>query len=381
MQRSIMIVSLLLACCSSALACTCRTRPPDVDSPRTIAEWYLKDATVVFEGKVEDIRLPEWPPKVVPGHPEWEGIGLEIEFSGAHFYRGGSGETATIRTAIGGSDCGYEFRKNVSYLVHARKGPTGRLETDLCMGTLSLEDAAMELRLLRGEPPALEDLHRSPPRHPLRLSELPDPDSQTLCGKVSFPAGGTWKPEVSGRVGLLLWRTDEGPFPLRNVGATTQDDGSYCFYSLDPGEYIVGASTTSVNASSQYFAYYPGATEFSKAVPVTVGEPRKKAQASFSLTGTRLFTVRGYLRGAPEKAAHSTLIVFLPVAPNPFDDHYSYTGLGPQGRFEFSNAFPGRYIVYAVTEDRTGITILSPGVEINVTEDIEGVLLGYVAPK
>jgi len=55
--------------------------------------------------------------------------------------------------------------------------------------------------------------------------------------------------------------------------------------------------------------------------------------------------------------------------------------LGPHGVFEFEEVPPGRYTVYAASEENESITFLSSPVEISVIRNIDGLKLDYVEKK
>jgi hypothetical protein len=65
-------------------------------------------------------------------------------------YRGWEAETAQVVTGKGGTDCGYEFRAGVRYIVYAYPHPaSGKLYTGICQRTRSLSEAAEDLEYLR----------------------------------------------------------------------------------------------------------------------------------------------------------------------------------------------------------------------------------------
>ena len=59
------------------------------------------------------------------------------------------GEIVSVKTGLGGGDCGYPFKTGARYLIDASKDDDA-LVTGICYLTAPVEDAAVELRNLRG---------------------------------------------------------------------------------------------------------------------------------------------------------------------------------------------------------------------------------------
>ncbi|HEY2392243.1 MAG TPA: hypothetical protein VGK22_13805, partial [Candidatus Angelobacter sp.] len=102
-----------------ARACKCAPPPPQVSGYRAMAEWRVNHTTVIFEGKVESIKVSDWPIKPIAGETISLVPRLTATFSAVHIYRGEIPGDAIIETGLGGGDCGYNFVAGESYLVFA----------------------------------------------------------------------------------------------------------------------------------------------------------------------------------------------------------------------------------------------------------------------
>src|SRR5579864_5473541 len=127
MKRFRMVMGLLLACALHAFACECVPPPPDLNTRRAIAEWKIKNSTVIFEGKVEEVALKNWPVKLEPGKTFSFRPALLVSFSDVRVYRGDLPKQFVIETGLGGGDCGYPFVNGKSYLVDAWVDEAGNL--------------------------------------------------------------------------------------------------------------------------------------------------------------------------------------------------------------------------------------------------------------
>lgn len=135
---------------STGYACSC-VQPPPVQNA-------LDDASAVFSGKVVDIEEqtpvsrfisdilttfsddePDFPQKTVV---------LEVTST----WKGVSTSQITVKTGLGGGDCGFEFAVGQTYLVYAHGDD---LHTSVCTRTTELSAANEDLSVLgQGKPPA-----------------------------------------------------------------------------------------------------------------------------------------------------------------------------------------------------------------------------------
>ena len=218
---------------------------------------------MIFEGTVERVELKGWPLKPVPGatitvHPVFL-----VSFANVRLYRGAERHEFIVTTGLGGGDCGYRFTPGKSYLVAAGTDDSGELETGICSGTEPLEDAATELRFLRGEPPTPEDVADRANEASKRQTAEPLEYSK-ICGKVSFPRGVRPKP-VTVRI-----MPDDDPGLLPG-DETETEDGAFCFSAVDPGKYFIAAIESDPETPHSRFAgYYPGVLRRIQAMSLVV---------------------------------------------------------------------------------------------------------------
>jgi len=369
------VLALLFIAAPGAFGCTCVPPPPGLNTRRAFAEWQIRNSTVIFEGKVAKVSLKNWPVKLEAGKTFYLRPALLVSFSNVHVYRGDLPNQFVIETGMGGGDCGYPFVNGKSYLVDAWADKGGHLTTGLCSATSRLEDAATVLRLVRNEPPAADDLAdiRNVENDSPKVSVEPQ-----LCGKLEFPKGR--KP---GDVRVLFWRAEQREMPVPVDEADTQDDGSFCIGSLDPGRYIIGAVEEADSDSQQfrYASYYPGVRERAHALPVVVPEKGAMPRVEFALMRTSLHAVRGYVRNAPVGGSKNLKVLLLNIDPD-FSHQVEPIELGPNGFFEFHSVPSGTYSAAAVrvNDDDDSATCLSTVAPVNVESDVNGVTLEFV-PK
>jgi hypothetical protein len=161
-----------------------------------------------------------------------------------------------------------------------------------------------------------------------------------------------------------------GKMTLSLKSSTTIDErGNFRFSGLLPGEYFLSvrpaAVTSLVRAGREpVFAYYPGATEPSAAVPVIVKDGSEVSGITIDLANrlsnlqTSTFNVSGItINNAPPNTGSITdrsvsTFYLVPVVPNTADDtplefQNAIPVLSrPNGEFEIRNVPPGRYELY-----------------------------------
>ncbi|MGH9877062.1 MAG: hypothetical protein ACRD5H_05440 [Nitrososphaerales archaeon] len=112
---------------NSAFACMCALSLNPHDE--------LKKSTAVFYGKVIDV------------HEDASGNRYEVRFDVERSWKGVSGETVAIFTALDSDACGYAFEADEKYLVYAYE-TEGSLYTTICSRTAPLADAQGDLNVL-----------------------------------------------------------------------------------------------------------------------------------------------------------------------------------------------------------------------------------------
>ena len=376
MKRLILIISLLPALVVPGLACSCLGPPPDARTPLAVAEWGIKNSHVVFEGTVEKIELKNWFSDLQPGETVSIRPGIHATFSSVRLYRGNQRDKFSVETGMGGGDCGYHFVIGKRYLVYAWANDSGKLSTGICSATTLLDSAGTALRVLRGEPPTLEDLTDLRSQEE-KSSKEAGAAKHRVCGKVSFPKG------VQPRSAqVFFWRAteDESPIPEQHSGV--KYDGSFCQDWLEPGKYLIEAiAKDSDDDAFRYAGYYPGVSTRTQAQAVVVHENDGLVQADFTIVRQPLHSVHGYLRGFPENGGDQIMVILM---PEPIDVLYEFkpVPLGPRGVFEFSRVPTGSYFALAFTgaHDPFSLTCVSTKVEVNVDSDVDGLTLQFV-PK
>jgi hypothetical protein len=374
MKRLAAAIVSLLALAVPAFACKCAPPSQDLNTRRALVEWRLRDAEIVFEGKVEKIEVQGFPLKPEPGKTVTSKMGIRVSFSAVRSYRGSQREQLIVETGFGAGDCGYLFKTGESYLVHAST-ESGQLSTSICSGTRELEDAGVELRFLRGEPPTPDDLLDL--RNQPNAREWRADDFGKICGRVSFPEGAKAR-SVTVRI------FPEGDHPLSFFGESVESgaDGSFCFSWLEPGKYLIGASAEGPrNSGIRYLSYFPGVLQRSRATRIDIKRGASVARADFVLAPQPQFTVSGYLRGVPRSMVES-IQVFLMIDKLDAFSALEPVPLGPLGTFEIKKVPPGHYTAFAVREnDDDSLTYLSTVSNLDVKENIDDLKLEFVAEK
>lgn len=377
MKRLVLLAGQMLVPAGLLFSCTCAPPSPELTTRWALAEHSVSSTPVIFEGRVDHIELRGWPIKPVPGNTVSAIPRIIATFSDVRLYRGQT-KSFVVETGIGGGDCGYPFETGRSYLVYAWKEDSGQLSTGICSATRPLADAnPTEMRLLRHEPPTPEDLvDLRSEKQSTFLRQL----ANKVCGKVALPKGAKAK-DVA-----VFFSPDRGlvlPFGGDEVDA--EKDGSFCVDYLDPGKYWVGA-IASADSRSRYVGYYPGVRDLSQAKSITVTGKRDAPRVEFPIVREPFYLVRGYLRGAPETVNDddSLKVMLMPSSPEP-TNMVEPVALGPHGVFEFPAVPPGHYTVFAVKDnagiDYSTLTFLSAALELDISENVEGLALEFVPKK
>jgi len=221
-----------------AAGCQCgASRHPPEGTIRDVRSFYisnLDDEDVVIEGVVE--RQVRQSDSSVPSE-EWRNYRL-VTIRATAVYRGPKKEKFEVRTGLWGGDCGFDFETGESYLIYARKGlKSDTLFTSRCSDTKTVEAAAPDLRILRGEPPAPEDF--LDPKSYWR--QFRATHTSSVCGRV-IQNDGTPASDVS--IQLLRERHDGFPpkgYPTQDWYTNSKPDGSYCLEYVPRGRYFMSA--------------------------------------------------------------------------------------------------------------------------------------------
>lgn len=128
-----------------------------------------------------------------------------------------------IETGMGGGDCGYDFHRNLDYIVFASKKPGGVLSTGICSATRLVENAAEDLKYFH-------KLAQLQPVAELRVT------AYDVHGTRVYRPGGP--PQLPVLEGVRV--TIEGPGIHQS--STTDAMGRHVFAGLPPGVYKVDAT-------------------------------------------------------------------------------------------------------------------------------------------
>ena len=258
----------LVASCSGVFACTCGG-PYQSKTMREVAEWYAKQPGValIFEGKV--IKQ-----EVHSGSAGAPGTAMSITSSGSfrvvdfavtRVFRGDNADRISVLTGLGGSDCGYDFQTEQTYLVYASRGEAGTWFTSICGGTVAIEDAGTALRLLGGEQPTAEDLFSPMEYEEWYSKQILPKRTGSVCGQVLKPDGAPLK---GARVDLWELREDDLPPHSASDPNTSNEAGHFCIEHAPPGRYLLTADRSDFDHDARYMAFYPGVRSRAEAVQV-----------------------------------------------------------------------------------------------------------------
>ncbi len=239
----------------------------------------------------------------------------------------------------------------------------------------------------------------------LKLSIFKLQPHGVISGRVLDEDG---EPVANVQIQAMTHRYVQGRRQLMPTGGvSTNDLGEYRVFGLAPGRYILSATyriqlmgamaaTSTVsgppNQPEEGYAatYYPGTSDPSGAIPLTVGAGRSMSNMDIKLVRTRTVRVRGHMLNLPS-TRRSMLMLFPRDAIGFGYANQNMTSVrAKDGGFEFRGVSPGAYYVISqATEDNTrlyarvpvdvgnsnvdGIEVtLHPGMEIPGTVAIEG---------
>ena len=298
------LVFLLMVLSSDVNACSCASggRP---------CHDYWK-ATAVFTGTViySSTTTSKRGDYYVPGRL--------VRFNIDQPFRGVTGKEVEVRTGLGDSDCGYNFRLGGQYLVYAY-GDKDKLATGICSRTRPVSEAADDLAYFQG----------------LATAE----PGATISGEVKrLDQTARWEERLQpvSDVKIVI----EGP--SRRVEAITDKKGNYRVSGLAPNTYKVrvelpdGLSIHNPEQEARVF-------------------DRGCAQISFWVeSDTR---VRGKVFDALSQPAADVLMELVP-AEGKDDGFVALVTTDKEGRYEMKLVRPGRYFFGVRIYGSAGTTYL-----------------------
>lgn len=206
------------------------------------------------------------------------------------------------------SSCSVDFRENESYLVYAwREQKTGRLETGVCAGTRRVDQAAQELKYIRG----------------IRTGETPsrifgfvtkEPQDIQLPARASKPVAGV---EITARAGEKVWT------------ATSTPEGRYELVGLPPGSYDLRAALPGTPAD-----------QASRRVDIVAGQCLSR-----NFLAIAVGAITGRLIDQDGKPIRGALTEIQAVPPTPQPRPAFRKGTGEDGRFEHTQLPAGEYVI------------------------------------
>jgi hypothetical protein len=288
---------------ADAVACSCMENGPPCE-----AAFQME---FVFAGTVQ--RLVSIP---VPGAPPPPGSArlpqaYRVTFSDVEGFRGVDASAFEVLTPGSSAACGFVFKQGERYLVYASRNARGEIVTGLCSRTRRFDTAAEDLQFLR------------------TLSQPPS-DSPNVFGSVNHWESdlATGRPRDYGpvlAVPIILKNAD------RIVEATTDALGRYQL-RVPPGRYQMSV--------------LPG-SEFSRRslqAAIEIPDPRACAAVDFILHYAG--RISGTVRHQADEAVEDVQVELMAVERIGYGGYIDTRGVASsEGRFEFTDVPPGRYVV------------------------------------
>lgn len=230
--------------------------PGDPNQPKSARDFAESDAkySVILEGTVvtQHIRFGE----------------REVSVAVNRSYKGDvTGPVKVSTEALGPGDCGYDFETGHRYLIYAGMA-AGQLATDICTPTKPIEAASgAELRVLRGEPAAPEDLLDIQTYY---KRYAPDWTGE-LCGRVTKSDGKPFQY-------ASLWVTqvrDDPSLPSAGVRDSRGPDknGNFCVRGIRPGRYLLNGRYIDWKKHVRWSGCFPvgGPASSASAIEISAG--------------------------------------------------------------------------------------------------------------
>ncbi len=151
-------LGLFLLLSMPAYGCLCA---PPFDSPRAESQREFNEASVVFEGELISKEIKKgslWSPQAL-SYSTFGDEYLESTLRVLRTYKGTTAQAVIKIDTIYSGGCGGRFQSKQKYLVYAfRDDKTQQLWISTCTRTTVIENAGADLRFLRGQPAAKDDL-------------------------------------------------------------------------------------------------------------------------------------------------------------------------------------------------------------------------------
>lgn len=222
------------------------------------------------------------------------------------------------------------------------------------------------------------------------------PRGGVISGRISDEFGDPLA-EATVRVERYRYTTGGRRLMPAGRGDTTDDQGSFRLYGLEPGEYVVSATLRNMNMmivggrpapdSDQGYAptYYPGTPSQGEAQRVSVSAGQEVSGVSFSLMPTRVARLSGRVVGAKSDGVDG--FVMVRSADGSMTSMMPGGMVQPDGTFELIGVPPGRYLLQVQSRGRgpddligmTPVTVAGADLQnLTITMQPPGVLSGRV---
>lgn len=183
------------------------------------------------------------------------------------------------------------------------------------------------------------------------------PRGGVIAGRITDEAG---EPAIGAQVQVLRYAFARGGRRLMPGGRTdtTDDQGSFRVYGLNPGDYYVSATLRTgsmmmmVNGrpaqeDQQGYAptYYPGTPSRSDAERITVGVGQEVGGITFALTPTRVARISGRVVGLVGDRRDAYVMARVDDGVGGFGGMQSGGQVDDEGAFHLAGLAPGRYVL------------------------------------
>jgi len=231
------------------------------------------------------------------------------------------------------SSCGAAYGPDRMYIIYAHLNSDGQFVHKACMTNYVVAADSADLRFLRGEPPAEDDLLGQRERS-RRDSQFIAESPGSITGLITLE-----KSQPVGKARVFIWdfHSKEKTYPLRQAKISILDDGHYQIEKLLPGSYIVGAAS-----QGQDGGFYGGfSTSAQGAIQVGLG---KMVQVDLVLERQVTARVHGkvFATGGEISPHRLTLVPSAQADANqiPWEGEAL---VGSDGSFEFAGVPAGYY--------------------------------------
>ncbi len=306
------------------------------------AELIADHTETIFEGTVEKQEVvsgPMGPPSDAFSMTPADAHRV-VTFLVTRTYRGHADSRVTIITGLSDGDCGYDFETGKQYLVHATRDNTGNLFfTNMCTRTAEVEKSGPAIRLLRGDPPAPDDL-LDPQTYERKYFSI---WTATMCGRVTKPDGSPMA-----RASVHLSQVRDEPLPPKEFADENGagPDGSFCIQSISPGKYLLTAEETNYDTNTRWMAYFPGVPHSFDAKIIDIAAGANISGIQFTVQQQPLYTVR-FKIATPDGSPLPWRCLSIAI-DSPERDRLAYHedhGINEDGSYTLGLIPPGHYRV------------------------------------